>query len=186
DDLTTGVRVIPARHVLIISDSCYSGGISRDAGANTLPADHNAAIAKLLGSRSRVLISSGRDEPVADGGGSGHSVFANTLLNGLSKINDDCFSSLNLFDRYVRESVIGGSTQVPLYQMIQNSGHDGGDFVFFPKAAAIVGRVLVPDLPPAPGRQGGGAAGMAAPKRAPSPTAKAHGPVWPDDFPKPP
>ena len=26
DDITTEVKVIPARHVLIISDSCYSGG----------------------------------------------------------------------------------------------------------------------------------------------------------------
>ena len=154
DDVTTGVRVMSAKHVLIISDSCYSGGISREAGANVLPDDHNAAIAKMLSNKSRVLIASGRDEPVADGGGSGHSVFASALIKGLSNANQESFSALNLFDNYVRESVIGNSSQVPLYEMIQNSGHDGGDFVFFPKTGVVVSSLpaAVPSARPAPAR----------------------------------
>jgi hypothetical protein len=134
-DVTNEIREFPARHVLIISDSCYSGGLSRGVEPNTQPADSAAAITKLLRSRSRVLISSGGDEPVADGGGSGHSIFAKAVLDGLSN-SSDAFSALTLFDRFVREPVAGGSNQVPAYQMIQNSGHAGGDFIFFPKGSA--------------------------------------------------
>jgi Caspase domain/Sel1 repeat len=136
DSITTGIRVIPAKHVLIISDSCYSGGLSRSAGANVLPTDHDAAIAKMMTARSRILISSGRDEPVADAGSAGHSVFAAALLNGLGKMDQRLFTALALFERYVREPVIGGSEQEPLYQIIQNSGHEGGDFVFFAGGSA--------------------------------------------------
>jgi formylglycine-generating enzyme required for sulfatase activity len=67
-------------------------------------------------------------------------------------MNEASFTALTLFDRYVRESVIGGSQQVPLYQMIQNSGHEGGDFVFFPRPVAPAAPVEnVPSAPKAAG-----------------------------------
>jgi hypothetical protein len=201
DEITTGMRVIPARHVLVISDSCYSGGISRDIRANTRPTDHDAAIAKMLSSKSRVLIASGRDEPVADGGGSGHSVFAGALLNGLTRMNDGAFTALSLFDGYIRDRVIGNSLQIPVYQPIQLSGDDGGDFVFFPNSSAgTVASVTRPpgSLPEIPnGRTNPnvvnpsvtppGATPVAAPRTAsPTATARRQGFPLPDDFPKPP
>src|SRR5580692_8564901 len=64
DEVTKGMQVIPARHVLVISDSCYSGGMTRAATANTAPTDRGQYIQTMLSSKSRVLISSGRDEPV--------------------------------------------------------------------------------------------------------------------------
>jgi uncharacterized caspase-like protein len=125
DELTKDMSVIPARHVLVISDSCYSGGLtSRDAALNTAPTDRANYIQTMLRSKSRVLISSGRDEPVADSGSGGHSIFAGAILNGLAHFPDQVFTANNLFSRYVQEPVAGGSAQVPLFQMIQNSGHE--------------------------------------------------------------
>ena len=74
DELTTDVRVQNARHVLIISDSCYSGGLSRDADSPTESAGRTVFLNRMLKSRSRTLMASGGDEPVSDRGTDGHSV----------------------------------------------------------------------------------------------------------------
>lgn len=130
DDLTTGVRVLPSRHVLIISDSCYSGALSRDADA-PVPSDGQAAfLNRMLRSRSRTLMASGGDEPVADGGGNGHSVFANAVLRALADESQPMFTASDLFYGAVRQQVAGKSEQLPQYSIIRNSDHDEGDFVF--------------------------------------------------------
>jgi TPR repeat protein len=130
DDLTTGVRVLPSRHVLIISDSCYSGALSRDADA-PVPSDGKAAfLNRMLRSRSRTLMASGGDEPVADGGSNGHSVFANAVLRALDKESQPMFTASDLFYGSVRQQVAGKSEQLPQYSIIRNSDNDEGDFVF--------------------------------------------------------
>jgi hypothetical protein len=155
DELTKDMSVIPARHVLVISDSCYSGGLtSRDAALNTAPTDRANYIQTMLRSKSRVLISSGRDEPVADSGSGGHSIFAGAILNGLAHFPDQVFTANNLFSRYVQEPVAGGSAQVPLFQMIQNSGHEYGDFVFVARTATSAGGASAPAPPPVPSDRG--------------------------------
>ena len=149
EEITKGMQVIPARHVLVISDSCYSGGLSRAITVDTAPADRAKYLQTMIDSKSRVLISSGRDEPVADSGSGGHSVFANALLKGLRGDTDPVFTASNLFHQYVEQAVIGGSRQVPLYQLIQDSGHEFGDFVFVARAGATPGGVPVTPNPPA-------------------------------------
>jgi TonB family protein len=131
DDITTGIKVLPARHVLIVSDSCYSGAISREAGLGISPRDHDVYVQKMLASKSRTLIASGGNEPVTDSGKNGHSIFANAILNALATIDMPAFTAANLFERYIREPVAGGSDQVPQYGVMRNSGHEAGDFVFF-------------------------------------------------------
>ncbi len=136
DDITTDVKVIPARHILLISDSCYSGGITRDISPGFTPTELNRYVEKMEVSKSRTLMSSGGVEPVADEGGAGHSVFAAALIRGLSSMEDKSFSAEMLFERYVRVSVAGKSEQTPTYSPIRNSGHDSGDFVFTRMGAA--------------------------------------------------
>ncbi len=80
--------------------------------------------------RSRILIASGSLEPVSDEGGAGHSVFARALLTRLEDRREPAFTSSELFAP-VQESVVGNSMQAPQRLVIQNSGHQGGDFVFF-------------------------------------------------------
>ena len=134
DDLTTGVRVLPSRHVLIVSDSCYSGGLSRDADAPEHGGTQSAFIARMLKSRSRTLMASGGDEPVSDSGSNGHSVFANAVLQALERIDQPVFTASDLFYGSVRQQVAGRSSQLPQYTIIRNSDHDEGDFVFMRKA----------------------------------------------------
>lgn len=130
DDLTSDVKVLPARHVLIISDSCYSGGLSRDADTPEDGGSQPAYLARMLKARSRTLLSSGGDEPVADNGQDGHSVFAYALLQALQRKDDPLFTASDLFYTSVRQQVAGRSEQLPQYAIIRNSNSDDGDFVF--------------------------------------------------------
>lgn len=75
-------------------------------------------------------MSSGGNEPVADGGGGGHSVFAKAVLNGLDQIEGAEFTAQDLFQDFVKPRVAGGSNQIPIYSQIRNSDDEAGDFVF--------------------------------------------------------
>ncbi len=88
DEITSGIRAIPARHVLVVSDSCYSGTLTRGIGeATPRPGEREQFLRRMAAGRSRTLMASGGDEPVADSGGSGHSVFASALFGGLREMN---------------------------------------------------------------------------------------------------
>ncbi len=129
DDVTGDLRAMPSRHILVISDSCYSGGF-RSAGAEINPADLNQFLVQKKTKRSRTLMSSGALEPVSDGGGAVNSVFAEALIQGLSGNDEQAFSAGRLFDDFVEVRVAGRAHQTPLYSAIRNSGDEGGDFVF--------------------------------------------------------
>jgi hypothetical protein len=75
-------------------------------------------------------MASGGNEPVADGGGGGHSVFAKAFLLGLSQMEKDKFTATELFRDFVQERVAGAANQTPEYNPLRNSGHESGDFVF--------------------------------------------------------
>ena len=126
---------LQAGSVVVISDSCYSGALMRGAAAEDwgamTEADRTRVLARLEDKRSRVLITSGANEPVADGGGDGHSIFARALLTGLAEAKGPV-AAQELFDDYVYPIVIGHAEQEPQYRPIARSGHEGGDFVFTP------------------------------------------------------
>lgn len=131
DEVTVKLKRIPSRHVLIISDSCYSGAMSRDAGAGlTAPAERSRYLLKSSEGMSRVLMASGGNEPVSDSGGGSHSVFAAALLRGLRDMKEPVFTAEELFRDYILEWVTGRSDQKPEYNQVRNSGHEGGDFIF--------------------------------------------------------
>jgi hypothetical protein len=136
DDLTTGVRVLPARHVLVISDSCYSGGLTRDADAPVRSGGQEAFINRMLRSRSRTLMASGGDEPVSDAGTDGHSVFAYAVLRALERTDGQMFTASDMFYGSVRRQVASKSEQLPRYSIIRNSNDDEGDFVFSRKTVS--------------------------------------------------
>lgn len=81
-------------------------------------------------------MASGGNEPVADGGGGEHSIFADALLRGLREMDKDEFSGRELFDDYIIKPVGGRSDQLPQYSPLRNSGHAGGDFIFARKKLA--------------------------------------------------
>jgi hypothetical protein len=87
----------------------------------------------MLEGKSRKLIASGGNEPVADGGAEGHSVFANALIRGFTQINKNMFTAGELFYEFIEEPVAGKSQQTPQYSPLRNSGHESGDIVFVRK-----------------------------------------------------
>ena len=131
DDITSSIKRLSSKHVLIISDSCYSGTLTRSTQTSMINKGERDEFLKKMTSRpSRTLLASGGNEPVADGGGSGHSIFADSFLKALREIDNSIFTADELFYQYIRSRVAGRSDQVPEYSEIRNSGHDGGDFVF--------------------------------------------------------
>jgi hypothetical protein len=131
DEITSDIRAIPARHVLVVTDSCYSGGITRDVGRVYTPQERDNYLGKMSSSKSRTVLSSGGLEPVSDSGGrNNHSIFAGAFLEGLHRMEGNVFTAEELFASYLRIPVAGGSSQVPEYNFIRNSGTGAGDFVF--------------------------------------------------------
>jgi hypothetical protein len=92
---------------------------------------HERYIQKIFNKTSRTLMASGGNEPVADGGGGDHSVFAAVFLNALKSADQKFFTAEDLFFNFIKEPVVGRAAQTPEYSTIRNSGHDGGDFVFY-------------------------------------------------------
>ena len=132
-DITSDIKVLAARHVLIVSDSCDSGVLAREAVSAQ---DKAVSLQKLLENPSRSLMASGSLEPVSDAGGNGHSIFATAFLSGLEANKDPAFPATSLFHDYVYPVVSGRSSQTPLYTSIRNAGTDKGDFVFMHPAGA--------------------------------------------------
>ena len=152
DDLVNGVSDAPARHVLVISDSCYSGDLAntRSLGAGA-EGGTPAVILRMLSRKSRNLMASGGEETVSDAGADGHSVFAGVLLRALAENENTMFTASSLFYASIKDSVVGNSAQTPEYAVIPNSTHNGGDFVFVRNGKAplpVAGRRgKVPALP---------------------------------------
>jgi hypothetical protein len=130
-DLTDVIKAIQARHIMVVADSCYSGTLVRNTDATIQTArneDLSQWVERILAKRSRTVLSSGGVEPVMDGGGGGHSVFAKAFLDAL-RANPDVIDGQGLFAA-IRRPIVLNSDQTPEYSDIRQAGHDGGDFLF--------------------------------------------------------
>jgi filamentous hemagglutinin family protein len=124
NDVARFLNRMPARQILVVSDSCYSGAFTKEqkVDAKTAPRDP----ARLLESRSVMAMSSGGDEPVADG--ETNSPFAGALLNRLRGLPGDS-GGFELFTK-VRDDVTAEVPQTPQYGVVKAAGYDeGGDFL---------------------------------------------------------
>ena len=127
--ITTTLRAIRAKHVLIVADSCYSGKLAR--GIHVVERGPGY-ISRLSQKRARCVISSGGIEPVIDSGGKGlHSVFASAFLDALEE-NKEVMDGIQLFNK-LRRPVMLNSDQTPEYSDIRKAGHEGGEFLFVRK-----------------------------------------------------
>nr|VFJ61182.1 MAG: Caspase domain-containing protein [Candidatus Kentron sp. FW] len=129
--LTAELKRMSAKNVLIVSDSCYSGAMSRKPpNLDYFDKNRYQAMCKAAIKRSRILISSGGTEPVLDGGGSGHSIFARAFLDGLERMENSPFAAQELYMSSIYTQVFGQTEQEPWHKEISNSGHEGGGFIF--------------------------------------------------------
>ena len=124
-DIARFLQAIPARQMILISDSCFSGTLTREQqlkGGGKLSRD------EILKRRSVLVMSSGGDEPVSDEGKDGHSIFAWSLINALKKLEGDA-AGYDLF-RTVRDQVKAEYPQEPAYGAVLSAGHkEGGDYL---------------------------------------------------------
>ncbi len=134
--ITSQLKAIRAKHVMVVADSCYSGKLTRDIGAS-LPTggENNAWLDRMIQRRSRTALTSGGLEPVADAGRDGHSVFGYAVLDALSS-NDGIITGQQLFSK-IKNPIIVNADQTPEYADIRRAGHGGGDFVLIPAGATV-------------------------------------------------
>ena len=124
------IKNMKCRHVLLISDSCFSGSLmakgERLASIETLVAD------ELEVKKSRWIITSGgRDETVSDGSGK-NSPFAEAIISELKHNTKQHFIADELAMR-VRNITRGNATQMPQVEKMFQAGDLGGRFIFYLK-----------------------------------------------------
>lgn len=138
-DITDMISIMEARHILLVSDSCYSGMLTRSA----IPQIESAAADEIrhqmtriaAGKKSRTVLTSGDLQPVLDSGGGGHSVFAKALLNVLLE-NDAILEGMRLHKEVSAHLTDAARAvyleQVPQYAPLKYSGHEMGEFFLVP------------------------------------------------------
>ncbi|GAB4420464.1 MAG: hypothetical protein OHK0039_34060 [Bacteroidia bacterium] len=122
--LTKIIKAIPARHCVLIVDSCYSGAV--------LVRDRDRQTERFERDPSRWLLASGRNEVVPDGVAGGHSPFADKLLDILDRYAHEGLRMGTLVDK-LTTAVSYNSTQTPIGRQLYGVGDQGGEFIFHPR-----------------------------------------------------
>lgn len=125
NDIAKLLGNIPAKQLLLVSDSCYSGALTKQQWVGAGRVDP----ARILAKRSVTVMSSGGEEPVSDEGKDGHSIFAYSFMNTLKSIKK-VESAGQVFDT-VKAEVTKEFPQQPQYGGAVSAGHNtGGDYLF--------------------------------------------------------
>lgn len=125
-DISKLLAAIPARQLILISDSCYSGTLTKE---QKLVQGAQMKVEDILKQRSVLVLSSGDDEPVSDEGKGGHSIFAWNLIKTL-QATGSLTPGAKVWSA-VRTGVTKEYPQQPQYGAVISAGHtEGGDFLF--------------------------------------------------------
>lgn len=112
---------IHTRHTLLITDACFAGSIFKTRGAFQ---DASMAVNKLYSLSSRKAMTSGNLKEVPD-----KSVFIEYFMKRLLDNEKKYVSSGELYNSF-REAVLNNSPNIPLFGVIQDTGDEGGEFIF--------------------------------------------------------
>lgn len=133
--LARWLAMLPANHVLVIADSCYSGrGIVTSGGIKLRQEEIEKNMRFYLQNRARTVLTSGSVVPVPDGGDGKHSVFTGALVGLLNQnrgvlFDNDLYAHLKERVRYGADS--GVVAPEPIFGRIEISGgHGSGQFAF--------------------------------------------------------
>ena len=125
NDITKFMSAIPAKQVILISDSCFSGSLAKEQKMVATTGDRG----EILSRRTVLVMSSGGEEPVSDEGKEGHSIFAYSLIKQLKKVSD--FSTGSQVFENVKTEVSQEFPQEPQLGTVMSAGHiKGGDYLF--------------------------------------------------------
>lgn len=123
-------EAIPAKHLLFVMDSCYSGlALTRGGGAPPGILNYLQEISRRTA--RQMFTAGGADQQVADTGPNGHSVFTWTLLqalDGRADLNGDGVVTATELAAYITPAVSALSHQTPAFGNLP--GSEGGDFLF--------------------------------------------------------
>ncbi len=117
---------IKARHILVVSDSCFSGSLFAEGTTrkSSLPDE------RLELKRSRYGICSGRDnEEVWDGPEGGHSPFANSIIEFLEENQQSPFRASLLAEEVFNRTTVE-YRQTPRHGQLFGVGDKGGQYLF--------------------------------------------------------
>jgi peptidoglycan/xylan/chitin deacetylase (PgdA/CDA1 family)/tetratricopeptide (TPR) repeat protein len=120
---------IPAKHLLFVMDSCYSGLALTRGGSVASSQNYIQEIARR--EARQMFTAGGADQQVADNGPNGHSIFTWTLLqalDGRADLNGDGIITATELAAYVAPMVSSLSHQTPAFGNLV--GSEGGDFIF--------------------------------------------------------
>lgn len=126
------VTASPAKHVLVIADTCYGGSLFR---GNAKTDKTKNWYRRALGTPSRYLITSGNLEPVLDSGIS-HSIFAQEILNYIQYSEQDIFSASDI-GVSIRKKVSELTGQLVRMGPMLSPADAGGEFVFVRNTTAL-------------------------------------------------
>ena len=138
DEIRAYLDLLPAKHVFLISDSCYSGDLLANPRAGAFPRFDNDYYRKAYSLVSRQVMTSGASETVPDA-----SDFARRLKNTLTRAEGACVDPVKLFEQ-VREA---SGTTPRLGAMPSSLHHKDGSFLFFKKQTTAAN---VPQQPESP------------------------------------
>lgn len=126
-DISKFLKNIQAQQVILISDSCFSGSLTREEKIST--SSKNVDRNKITNKRSVLAMSSGGEEPVSDEGKEGHSIFAWSLIGAL-KSAGALTPGAEIF-QVVKTEVLKDYPQEPQYGAVLSAGHmEGGEYLF--------------------------------------------------------
>jgi hypothetical protein len=127
-DIKRIIKRITARHTLLISDSCFSGALTRQV--LSVP-NNDRFLVDVAGKDSYQVITSGGLEPVADGGKAGLSLFAYMLTSYMTDKKDSYFTADQLYnDLAPMVANASDSEQTPEHGKIPSAPDQRGQFIF--------------------------------------------------------
>jgi hypothetical protein len=129
------VDAIKARHILLISDSCFAGDFFR-GHRGRLPDINQKVVQKAYQLTSRQAVTSGGLEPVSDAGFGDNSVFSHFLVKAL-KENRSPFTVPSMLFPQIKAGVAENAEQFPQFGALKGTGgQQGGELVLFLRQAS--------------------------------------------------
>ena len=131
-DLAGLLRRVPAKNVMLVADSCYSGSFTKEQKVEDNGKPTN--LEELGNLRGVMAMSSGGDEPVMDG--ETNSPFARSLVERMKGLSA-AVSGEELF-KQIKGDVTATTPQTPHYGAISSAGYDlGADYLIRENRARV-------------------------------------------------
>ena len=126
-----------AKHILLITDSCFSGDSFRGYREKMARAT-DEVIKSAYNRRSRQVITSGESKPLVDEGLSRNSIFTHFLIDALNKNKNHFLVSSELYNR-ISTGLEDNSYQTPVFGTLNDDrGQKGGELVLFLNSEELV------------------------------------------------